>query len=112
MTRGNLILRALALEAKNAEGWWWLSFAGEEGWRGVVVTRARGLASALQRTHRLHLNPGGQVSGALIPHPTAPPAAMVDRLITDREELNRLSMEWTGEGIVRLPDDSDDAEYS
>lgn len=38
----------------------WLSFA-DNGFRGVVVTEAEDLRAAIRRTHRLGINPGGQI---------------------------------------------------
>lgn len=48
--------------------WWWLSFAAEEGFRGVVVVGpADDFLSAVMLTHAHHLSPGGQVVGFEIP---------------------------------------------
>ncbi len=49
------------------ERWWWLSFADEDGFRGVCIVRARGLVPAIARTHLLGINPGGEVQGAELP---------------------------------------------
>ncbi len=101
--RVSRITLALLHDLKKPEEWWWLSFAGDDGrWLGVAVVRATGMSWAIRRTHELGINPGGEVRAAPIPHPTDPPAALVDRLIADKEELDRLTREWTGEGLARL----------
>ncbi len=51
----------LAREASQPLTWWYLSFADTDGWRGGCVVRARGMASAIRRTHELGINPGGEV---------------------------------------------------
>ena len=59
--------KLLKEESTQPERWWWLSFAGKDGFRGVVITRARGFLSAVQKTHDLGINPGGEVQGAELP---------------------------------------------
>lgn len=41
--------------------WWYLSFVGEDGFRGAVYLEAWHLADAITRSHELGLNPGGEV---------------------------------------------------
>lgn len=58
--------QALALEAHHPEHWLWLSFADPEKPRGqqflgVVITQAKGLGHAIQKTHALGINPGGEI---------------------------------------------------
>lgn len=67
---------------------WWLSFAGEEGFRGVIITRAFEFLDAVRKTHVLGINPGGQVKGAMCPPENEHLVrdADVDRLLT-REEI-------------------------
>jgi hypothetical protein len=62
----------LELESSNSMGIHWLSFCDPkkpEGSRflGVLVVRERGFTSALQFTHRVGLNPGGEVQGYELP---------------------------------------------
>ncbi len=43
---------------------WWLSFSGEEGWRGAIQINADEypeLEDAIVRTHELGINPGGEI---------------------------------------------------
>jgi hypothetical protein len=62
----------LAAESGNPMGIHWLSFCdphkGVGGqFLGVVVVRERGFTSALMFTHRMGLNPGGEVQGSELP---------------------------------------------
>lgn len=50
-------------EATQPEQWWWLSFADHDGFRGGVLTKARGFISAIQKATELEINPGGAVRG-------------------------------------------------
>lgn len=85
--------KLLAEEAVEPETWWWLSFADDTGFRGGVMTRARGVVSAIQKTHRLGINPGGEVASTQLPDEAiqdAPfnPADFADQLLskTDIDE--------------------------
>lgn len=43
---------------------WWLSFAGDDGFRGgCVVGPTDDFLDAVQLAHRLGINPGGEVCG-------------------------------------------------
>lgn len=67
---------------------WWLSYAGEEGSRGVVLCEGESFLHACQRSHQLGLSPGGEVKGFLVPEGgwRSRCAPFVDKLST-REEL-------------------------
>lgn len=41
--------------------WWWLSFADETGFLGAAIVRGVDAHDAVRRSHRLGLNPGGEV---------------------------------------------------
>jgi hypothetical protein len=43
------------------DSWWYLSFAGVEGFRGGTYVRAFGEAFAVARATDLGINPGGEV---------------------------------------------------
>ncbi len=81
--------KLLAEEAKQPMTWWYLSFKDETGWKGGIITRARGFISAIQHTHDLHINPGGEVLGTDV-GPKIPAAAIkhADRLLS-KEDLER-----------------------
>ncbi len=46
---------------------WWLSYAGQEGSRGVVLVSARDFLHACERSKILGLSPGGEVKGFEVP---------------------------------------------
>jgi hypothetical protein len=78
------VLRMIAEEALQPESWWYLSFVGEGGFLGAALVRARGMTSALQRAHRLGINPGGRVKAWNVGEETG--GLPVDRLLS-REDL-------------------------
>ena len=47
--------------------WWWLSFADDDGFRGLVILEAPGFIAAVEKSRELGINPGGQVRGLEIP---------------------------------------------
>jgi hypothetical protein len=51
------------------ESWWWLSFAAEDGFRGVVIIGPvpGGLLAAVAWSHLLGINPGGEAAGFQFP---------------------------------------------
>lgn len=46
---------------------WYLSFAGEGGFRGACVVDGEDIVGAVKEAHRLGINPGGQVLGIVVP---------------------------------------------
>lgn len=59
---------------------WWLSFADEDGFKGVVILEAYGHADALLRSDELGLNPGGEVQMFTV-DPEDHPEALRNRLL-------------------------------
>jgi hypothetical protein len=57
----------LEVEQLEQECWWYLSFASYDCFLGAAIVRGRGLVSAFRETHRLGLNPGGEVLGLNMP---------------------------------------------
>jgi hypothetical protein len=47
--------------------WWWLSFADGDGFLGAALVAARDFVDAVDVTHRLGINPGGEVLGTEMP---------------------------------------------
>lgn len=46
-----------------ASGWWWLSYAGDDGFRGVIIAGpAAGFLSVIEMSEGI--SPGGQVRGS------------------------------------------------
>lgn len=46
-----------------SSGWWYLSFAGGDGWLGGCFVSATGIADAVKNAHEAQCNPGGEVAG-------------------------------------------------
>lgn len=83
----------LTEEQKSPLGWWWLSFAGPEGFRGACIVKARGMLGAVAEAHRLGCNPGGEVRGAGPMSLDAPiQQGWTERLLT-REEAEKFDLE-------------------
>lgn len=72
-------------EAGGATSFWYLSYAGEEGFHGVVIVRAFGFIHACQRARDLNINPGGQVMGVPVPPDKVPPAKYLDKCLSKAE---------------------------
>ena len=66
---------------------WWVSFAGEEGFRGAVMVRADGFLEAVTETHWLGVNPGGEALGFDWPDERAAlvPESYMNRLLSKAE---------------------------
>lgn len=97
---GDRLLDMALDEAIGVEpGWWWLSFAdgdrpAGQQFLGVAVVRAPGFGLAVMRAHELKINPGGEVSGQLIPAGVPPPTEMLDKLLIDKERIAELEEQW------------------
>lgn len=63
------ILEVELEEASQPEAWMWMSFAGDEGLRGVIVMKARGMLHATRRATRMSINPGGEVMAIKVSFP-------------------------------------------
>jgi hypothetical protein len=72
---------------------WWLSFAGESGFLGVIITIARNFRDAVFRVNALGINPGGEIVGH--PWPASKDheisAGDVDRLLS-RAEIGKFDV--------------------
>ena len=63
---------------------YYLSFADDDGFKGVCVVEASDGIEAVKKAHRLGINPGGQVMITLIPrevHDKAPKRLPFNRLM-------------------------------
>ena len=78
-------------EGHDPAGWWWLSFADETGFRGVVITHAANFMAAHLAVTMLGLNPGGEVRGFPYPAGEVPEPGDVGRLLT-REDMDRIGV--------------------
>lgn len=87
---GSVLAALMREREEGAEGWWYVSFSGAEGFRGAVIVEAYGVATACAVAHGLGINPGGQAVGIPVP-----PERMdeiqgcTDRLLP-REEIEAL----------------------
>jgi hypothetical protein len=70
-------------------GWWYLSYTGEEGFRGGIIIEARGFVSATLLANILKISPGGEVAGLKIPPDHLPPGEIPTRLLS-KDELTEL----------------------
>ncbi len=72
------------LEAEGAypPRWWYLTYAGVEGWRGAVLVQAPGFISAVVLASHLKINPGGEVRGIPVPEDKIPAPEFAYRLLT------------------------------
>ena len=84
------MVELLEREAEQPNSGWYLSFAGEDGWRGAVMVLARGFTSAVQVANRLGINPGGEIAGEHLPMEffTKVPDKYKDRLL-NRDDLDQ-----------------------
>jgi hypothetical protein len=83
------VLEILEEEASQPAGWWYLSFADDDGFRGGVFVWAQGFATAITVTRALKINPGGQVMGVPALDDWMPPEKYQHRLLT-LAELSQL----------------------
>lgn len=80
--------------------WWWLSFSGDDGFRGVCIVQAGGLVEAAATAARLDCNPGGDVLGMPLDERTIPGEYLRERLLST-EDLEQYGL---GEGPFTVDD--------
>lgn len=83
----------LVQEMDQPLGVWYLSFCGDDGFRGACFVLAHGFMTAVEYAHRIGCNPGGEVLGAPWPPDRHVPASLMDRLLT-KADLNVLGEEF------------------
>jgi hypothetical protein len=83
--------------------WWWLSFADDDGFRGVCIVEAMDMIAAVKLTHALGINPGGEVRGAPFPDRAGPPPERFRARILTKQQADAASRAWVGTGIVQWP---------
>ena len=71
---------------------WWLSFVGDEGFRGVVIAHGNDFAEALMDATMHDCNPRGEVQGHPIPLQIVIPKEWTYRILsrTDAAQLDEL----------------------
>lgn len=84
--------RLMTTESLQPPRTWYLSFAGESGFRGGCVIRACGFGHAVEAAHRAGVNPGGEVVGIKFLEDVQVPEKYMNRLLSkaDLDELSAL----------------------
>ena len=77
---------------------WWLSFADETGFLGLVLTHGADLVEATQRAWDLEINPGGEVLGFPLLPEQEPGAEYHDKLL-DRATAEMLASDPTPQAV-------------
>lgn len=85
ISTGEILLNEIA---SNPLGWFYCSFADDDGFRGAVVVEAHGLATACQRCYELGCNPGGQLFAVPINPGNEPPVEFRNRLLSKDDVLS------------------------
>jgi hypothetical protein len=76
----------LLAEINDPMSWWYLSYAGEEGFRGGAIIQAKGFTGACYIAGSiLKISPGGEVMGLKIPPDKLPDTPYRHRLLTKAE---------------------------
>jgi hypothetical protein len=92
-----------ALHKELMESWWYLSFSGEEGFRGATLVRGYDIVSAAMTALFLGCNPGGQILGLPVTNENElPPPKFRDRLLS-LGDLEQLFPEGVNMITVRRP---------
>lgn len=94
--RDRMAKRYIQEQMDDKESYWWMSFVDpdkEEGKRftGVIIVKALGISHALIKTHKLKINPGGEVKFVEIPlHDKNIKTHHLDRLL-QKDELEKIN---------------------
>lgn len=88
-------MSAKTMKPRRQVPYWWLSFAEDSGFRGVVIIRARDQIEGIKIAWRLGINPGGQVVGFELPpeQQREVPQEAVGRLL-QRPDIEALFPQW------------------
>lgn len=76
-------------EAKNPLQYLFLSFVSDHIFLGGIIVKTHGLAHAIRDTHRMGINPGGEVLATVITDDMVPDESFMNRLLT-RAEIEAL----------------------
>lgn len=100
----------LAEDAKNPLRWWYLSYAGEDGFHGAIVIRAHGMVEACYLSRHRNVSPGGQVWAVPIPDDRIPAPEYCNRLlqIPDIEAIWGKGKLMTLEEIIEMENEEND----
>lgn len=72
----------LRFEETEPERLWYFSFADENGFRGAVITKTRGITSGLMKINRMGINPHGEVLANALPEGTPILDELLDRVLS------------------------------
>lgn len=83
----------------------YLSFADDDGWLGCVHIYADTFIAAVDKTHRLGINPGGEVAGLELEETVLTAPELHGRSIPIDKFLDRAAYERLvgGDELVRIP---------
>lgn len=79
------VARLLAEEARNPLAWRYLSFADEDGFRGVVIIQAHGIVDAAFRAGLARINPGGEILSFVLQDEDLPAPEWRNRLLSEAD---------------------------
>lgn len=68
---------------------WYVSWSGDDGWKGAAVVVAERLAEALSKARKLGIDPGGDPLGIGIPSLSDLPEGHPTDVLMSREELEQ-----------------------
>jgi len=77
--------------------WFYLSFAVDDRFYGAAIVEAPGEAHAIQRTHQLGINPGGEVAIFAVPDGAPLPEAAKNRLLS-KSDIETI---WPARSILK-----------
>ena len=79
------------LEGDSYSGYLWMSFVGEEGFLGVIITEATNIVDGTKKQWDAEINPGGEVLGDPLAKSSVDKlddiTPWLDRLLNDEEAI-------------------------
>jgi hypothetical protein len=90
------VLENIATQTEAQGQQWWLSFADDQGLRGVVIAHGNEFLEALMQVNLHGCNPHGEVQGMPVPDFVVIPPEWTYRVLGRQEarELDRLLQSW------------------
>jgi hypothetical protein len=81
------VAQVLAEESTEPLCWFYCSFADDDGFRGAIFMKAKGITHFVREATRLGINPGGQVMGVKLADTDALPAEKYRNRLLDKKNL-------------------------
>lgn len=72
----------LRFEATDPERLWYFSFADENGFRGAIITKTKGITTGLKKINTLGINPHGEVMASPMNDSVVILDELLDRLLS------------------------------